>query len=186
MRSIPTRDSRVVLLGALLACSAAAHPKGFHKKVLVTLTHARVSALVVMDVDSGDRCLLLREAVDSNRDGKLEGEELGKLKERLVKMATSTLALGLSGAPLKLQVKDTKLNLREDPRANDSPLSVAVLLELDHKDAISPGMKLEFTDTAPDQSTVVLQVFQEGMAEAPFEAEVKSGVKTLVPVSMGR
>ncbi|MFT3706998.1 MAG: hypothetical protein QM817_04945 [Archangium sp.] len=168
----------------LVATAAAAHPKGFHKKAIITLTHTRVSALVVMDVDSGDRCLLLREAVDSNRNGKIEGEEVAKLKERLVKMATSTLVLGLSGAPLKLTIKDTKLNLREDPRANDSPLSVAVLLELDHKDAVSSGMKLEFTDTSPDQSTVVLQVFQEGMAGAPFEAEVKSGVKTLVPIEL--
>src|SRR5262245_5020607 len=123
MASILIRNSSwVVLLFSLAASVASAHPKGFHKKVLVTLTHTRVSALVVMDVDSGDRCLLLREAVDSNRDGKIEGEEVTKLKERLVKMAISPLVLGLSGAPLKLQTKDTKLNLREDPRANDSPL----------------------------------------------------------------
>jgi hypothetical protein len=95
-------------------------------------------------------------------------------------MAVSPLVLGLSGAPLKLNQKDSKLSLRDDPRANDSPLSVAVLLELDHQNALGERPQLEFTDTSPDQSTIVLQVFQEGMAGAPFEAEVKSGVKTRV------
>ena len=41
-------------------------------------------------------------------------------------------------------------------------------------------MHFEVEDVAPDQSTILLQVFQEGAKEPPFEAEVKSGVKTRV------
>lgn len=184
MRSTAIRNSALFLL--LAASAAGAHPKGFHKKVIITVTQTRVSALIVMDVDSGDRCLLLREAVDSDRNGVLAGDEVTKLRERLTKLATSPLKLGLSGAPLPLQLKDSKLSLRDDQRANDSPLSIAVLMELDHPHAIGEAMQLEFTDTSPDQSTVVLQVFQEGMVAAPFEAEVKSGVKTRVPLTLPR
>lgn len=178
MRTTLIRNSALVL--ALVASSAWSHPKGFHKKLTITVSPTRISALIVMDVDSGDRCLLLREAVDSNRDGQLAGEELTKLKERLVKMAVNPIVLGLSGAPIPLQVKESKLSLREDRRANDSPLSVAVLVEIDHPHAISPGMQLEVTDTAPDTSSIVLQVFQEGSDEPPFQEEVASGVKTKV------
>jgi hypothetical protein len=177
MRSTAILSSALVVL---TAGAAHAHPKGFHKKVTVTVTATRISALVVMDVDSGERCLLLREAVDANRDGLIAGDEVGKLKERLVKLATSSLQLGLSGAPLPLQVKDGKVSLRDDKRANDSPLSVAVLLELDHPHAVRPGMHLEFTDVSPDTSSIVLQVYEEGSQAKPFEGEVESGVKTKV------
>lgn len=181
MRSTATRNSAlvVVLFGAALA---SAHPRGFHKKVTVTVTGTRVSALVVMDVDSGDRCLLLREPADSNRDGVLAGDEVAKLKERLTKMVTSPLKFGLSGAPLPLQVKDTKLSLRDDKRANDSPLSVAVLMELEHPHAIKEGMQLEVTDVSPDASTIALQVLQD--AGAPFEQQVESGVQVKVRLEL--
>ena len=164
----------------LVATSAHAHPTGFHKKLTVTLTKKTISALVVMDVDSGDRCLLLREPVDSNRDGLITGEEVTKLKARLVKLATSPLKFSISGAPIPLTIKDTRLSLRDDKRANDSPLSVAVLIEIEHASEVSPGMHFEVEDIAPDQSTIVLQVFQEGSKEKPFEAEMPSGVKTKV------
>ena len=184
MGSTATRN-RAGVRGALavallVACTASAHPSGFHKKLTVTLTKKSVSALVVMDVDSGDRCLLLREAVDSNRDGLLTGEEVTKLKERLVKMATSPLKFSISGAPIPLTIKDAKVSLRDDKRANDAPLSVAVLIEIEHAHEVSVGMDFEVEDIAPDQSTIVLQVFQEGSKEKPFEAEVKSGVKTKI------
>lgn len=182
MRSTAIPNSALLLALVVGAGSAAwAHPKGFHKKLTVTLTSTRLSVLIVMDVDSGERCLLLREAVDSNRDGFVTGDEVTKLRERLVKLALKPLALGLSGAPLAPVVKDTKLSLREDRRANDAPLSVAVLLELEHGKAFAEGMHLEVTDTSPDLSTIVLQVFQAG-GQAPFEQEVPSGVKTKVPI----
>lgn len=177
MRSTAIRNSAllVVLLGGALA---SAHPKGFHKKVTITITATRVSALVVMDVDSGERCLLLREPADANRDGALAGDEVTKLKERLVKMATGQLQFGLSGAPLPLQLKESKLSLRDDRRANDSPLSVAVLLELDHPRGIKSGMHLEVTDVSPDTSSIALQVFQDTLS--PFQTELASGVKVKV------
>lgn len=172
--------SRAGLLGVLLALPALAHPQGFHKKLTFTLTKTKVSALIVMDIDSGERCLLLREPMDGNRDGVLTGEEVTRLKERLVKLATRPLKLSISSAPLPLVIKDAKLSLRDDKRAGDGALSVAVLVEIDHPHPPSAGMDFEVEDLSPDQSTIVLQVFQE--ASAPFQAEVQSGVKTKVRI----
>lgn len=179
MGSTAIRNSALLLLGLLAATPALGHPSGFHKKLTVTLTKMKVSALIVMDVDSGDRCLLLREAVDSDRDGLITGAEVTRLKEQLVKLATRPLKLSISTAPLVLTVKETKISLRDDRRANDAALSVAVLVEIEHAQPVSSGMDFEVEDTSPDQSTIVLQVFQQGGKE-PFQAEVKSGVKTKV------
>lgn len=178
MRSTATRSSALALL--LVAVGAWAHPQGFHKKLTFTVTREKVSALVVMDVDSGERCLLLREAVDANRDGRLEGDEVAKLKERLVKLASSRLEVTLSGAPLALTLEDTKLSLREDRRANDAGLSVALLYSARFTTAPGEGMELVVTDVAPDQSHVAVQVFQAGAKEAPFQQEVPSGAPAKV------
>lgn len=160
---------------------AVAHPTGFHKKITVTVTDTKLSALLVMDVDSGQRCVLLREAADSNRDGVISGEEVKELKARLVKLVTKPLLVSISSSPVVLTVVDTKLSLRDDRRANDSPLSVAVLAEFTYaKHALGEGMELEIEDIAPDQSTIAVQVFQAGAKEPPFEQEVKSGVKTKI------
>ena len=177
MRTTPIRNS--ALLVALTAGLAWSHPSGFHKRLTVTVTPERLSVLVVMDVDSGERCLLLREAVDADRDGTLSKDEVARLKDRLVKLAIAPLKLGVSGAPIALDVKDTKVSLRDDRRANDAPLSVAVLLEVETHGKLRPGMELELTDTAPDTSGIALQVFQEGQPQ-PFEREVPSGVTTRV------
>jgi hypothetical protein len=170
------------LSSAALLCALASwgHPQGFHKKLTFTLTKTKVSGLIVMDVDAGERCLLLREPADSNRDGVITGEEVTKLKERLVKLATRPLKLGISGAPLPLVIKDTKISLREDKRANDSALSVAILVEIDHPHAVSEGMQFEVEDASPDQSSVVLEVFQEGSRE---QLELQSGVKSKVRIN---
>ncbi len=164
---------------ALVAVVAHAHPTGFHKKLTFTLEERTLTALIILDVDAGERCLLLREAVDENRDGLLRGAEVEKLRERLLKMATSPLKLGLSGAPLAFTVRDVKLSLRNEVRANDAPLSLAVLIDVPLSSAPRTGMTLEVTDTSPDQSPVVVQVFQRA---ATFEKEVSSGVTTLVRV----
>lgn len=169
----------LLALTVVLAATAFAHPSGFHKKLTFTLTKTTVTGLVVMDVDSGERCRLLREASDEDRNGLLEGDEVAALKKRLVAMATRNLKLGLSGAPLPVEVKETKLSLREDKRANDSPLSVAVLIELKHPHEVSEGMQFEVEDTAPDLSTIVVQVVQES-AEPPLQVELESGKKTKV------
>ena len=81
----PERVIEGLLLAVLLVgLTALGHPMGFHKKLTFTLTKSKVSALIVLDVDSGERCLLLREAMDSNRDGVLSGDEVAQLKDRLV------------------------------------------------------------------------------------------------------
>ena len=117
-RSARAKSRAFLALAVLFATTAYGHPQGFHKKLTFTLTKTKVSALIVMDVDAGERCLLLREAVDSNRDGQLAGEEIAQLKDRLVKMATRPLKLSISGAPLPVVGKESKVSLREDRRAN--------------------------------------------------------------------
>ncbi|MEW5743223.1 MAG: hypothetical protein AB1938_30215 [Myxococcota bacterium] len=180
---------RGATLGLLLAASLAhAHPQGFHKKLTFTLTKTTVTGLVVMDVDSGERCTVLRQAADADGDGVVKGAEVTALKERLTSMATRTLKLGVSGAAIAVTVKESKLSLREDPRVGEAGLSVAVLIELTHPHEVSEGMSFEVTDTSPDLSPVVVQVFQAAQKgtppEAPFQSELEAG-KT-VKVRLGR
>lgn len=161
---------------------AHAHPKGFHKRVTLTVSAQLLTALVVMDVDSGRQCLMLREAADSNRDGAVRGEEVTALKGRLAKLATQHLRVSLSGAEVSLNPKEAKLSLRDDLRTGDGPLSVAVLLEAPlHR--IHEGTTVELTDKAPDGSAVAVQIFQD-TEEKPFEHELASGRS--VQVRIGR
>ncbi|MFO0598626.1 MAG: hypothetical protein U0228_25185 [Myxococcaceae bacterium] len=170
----------LVLFIVLFAGVALGHPKGFHKKLIITVTGTRISVLATMDVDSGPLVLPLRQPFDADRNGVIEKDELTKLKDKLVKLMTGPLKLALSGAPLPVQLRDSKVSLREDPRANDGPLSVVALLELEHPHAISDGMQLEITDTSPDNSPVAVQVFIENQEGKPTELELQPGVKTKV------
>ena len=167
---------------ALWACAAWAHPQGFHKKLVITVARSELQALLVMDVDSGERCSLIRAGADSNHDGLLSPDETGALKQRLVAMATRSLKLAISGAPLSLEVKDSKVNLRQDTRVNEAGLSVAMVYELRFSSPLTPGLRLEVEDASPDLSTVILEVFQVPATDAglgkPFAAEVESGRKT--------
>jgi hypothetical protein len=178
----------VTLAAAFLAATSLAHPQGFHKKLTFTLTKTAITALVVMDVDSGARCAVLRQAADGDSDGLLAGAEVTALKERLAEMALRTLALGVSGAPVAVTVKESKLSLRGDPRVSESGLSLALLVEVRHPHAVSEGMAFEVTDTSPDLSPVMVQVFQaaaKGAApEAPVQIELEAG-KT-ASVRLGR
>lgn len=182
----PGRGAALALL--LLPALALAHPQGFHKKLTFTLKKSTVTGLVVLDVDSGQRCAVLRQAADADGDGLVQGPEVTALKERLVGMALRTLKLGVSGAPIAVTGKDSKLSLRDDVRVGEAGLSVAVLVELTHPHAVSEGMTFEVTDTSPDLSPVVVQVFQaaaKGAApEPPFQVELESG-KT-AKVRLGR
>ena len=175
---------RGVWLRVLLPCAALAHPQGFHKKLVFTLTRLTTQGLVMMDIDGGERCELIRSGADSNHDGVLSTGEITALKQRLVAMATKSLKVSFSGAPLLLEVTESKLNLHEDPRVNPSAISVAVLFDLSHSQAANPGMAFEVEDTAPDLSPVNLQVFQAPATDAgltaPFEADVESGHKTSI------
>ena len=182
MRSIQIWNSALAV--GLLATAAWGHPKGFHKKITVTLAPERISALVVMDLDSGKAALNLREPADGDRNGLLEGDEVKTLEERMGKLATALLKVSLSGAPLVFAVKGTRLSLRDDRRASDGPLSVAVLLELEHRpDQVFEGMKLEVSDTSPDASHLVLEVFEpagvDGGARV-HQFDLKSGKKAVV------
>lgn len=152
------------LLGvALLASLAWAHTSGFHKRLLFTVGDAGIDALVVMDVDGGERVRLIRAGADTDHDGALSADEALALKGRLVSMATRALTVHLSRAPVSMLLRDSKLDLRGDLRAeSDTAVSVAVLMR--PRDVIRAwsGLELQVSDAAPDGSPIVVEVFQTG------------------------
>lgn len=151
---------------SLVLALVLAHPQGFHKRVSLELYSTSITGLIVMDLDSGERCELLRAGSDTNHDGTLDDAEARALKKKLTTMATRALKLWISGYPIAIQVKEAKVSLKEDPRVNKTGVSVAVLLEMRHPYAVSPGMSLWFEDTAPDLSHVEVEVFQHPAADA--------------------
>ncbi len=169
---------------ALLLALVVAHPQGFHTRVSLELWSTSITGLVVMDVDGGDRCELLRAGADTNRDGELDGAETAGLKKKLVTLATRALKLWISGYPVPVVVKDAKITLKEDPRVSKSGVSVAVLLEIQHPYAVTPGMSLWLEDTAPDYSTVEVEVFQhvpeDAGAPEPTRQSLASGARLKV------
>ncbi|MBE2252880.1 MAG: hypothetical protein IAE78_25330 [Myxococcus sp.] len=175
----------LVLLGA---ATARAHPEGFHARYVFTLTKTTVTGLLVLDVDSGARCELLRAGADKNHDGELSKDEKAALLQKLTSFITRPLKLGLSGFPLPLTVKESKLNLRDDPRVSSAGLSVALLLEVHHPHEVSPGMHFEVEAVTPDQSPVRLEVLQavaEGEPPEPdFRGEVDAGKKVRVRLGL--
>ena len=139
----------------------------------VTFASLTITGLVVMDVDGGERCELLRAGADTNKDGELDGPETAALKKKLVTLATRALKLSLSGYPVPIVVKDAKVTRKEDPRVSKSGVSVAVLLEIQHPYAVTPGMTLTLEDTAPDFSTVEVEVYQHAAPDAGQEPAVQ-------------
>ncbi len=178
------KEGLAALLVALAPLSAWAHPQGFHKKLAFTLTKYGVQGLVVMDIDGGERCSLIRSGADANHDGVLSAHESGLLKKRLVALATSKVKLAFSGAPIALEVKESKINLHEDPRVGEGGLSVAILVDLVHPHDVREGMNFEVEDTAPDLSPVNLEVFQVPATDAgalpPYVGELASGEKVQI------
>lgn len=168
----------LALLVAAGAGGAWAHPQGFHARVTFTVAQGLVRAVAVMDVDSGERCRLLRAGFDENKDGLVQGAEVTALKERVAAMLLGPLAVSLSGFPLVLEAREKKLSLHEDPRVGDSGLSVAVLLEAKAPKDIGPGTSFEVTPVAPDGSTVRVEVFQAGAKGAPPEAPASADVES--------
>jgi hypothetical protein len=158
---------------ALLLALLVAHPQGFHKRVTLEMWSTSITGLVVMDIDGGERCELLRAGADTNRDGMLDPAETGTLKKKLVTLSTRALKLWISGYPVAVRVKDAKVTLKEDPRVGSTGVSVAVLLEMEHPYAVTPGMSLWLEDTSPDFSEVEIEVFQHSAGDAGGEAPVK-------------
>lgn len=168
----------------LLLTLVVAHPQGFHKRVSLELWATSITGLVVMDIDGGERCELLRAGADANHDGELDGPETAVLKKKLVTLATRALKLWISGYPVPVVVKDAKVTLKEDPRVSKTGVSVAVLLETEHPYAVTPGMSLWLEDTSPDFSEVEVEVFQhsaeDGGGPEPVKQAVASGARLKV------
>jgi hypothetical protein len=174
MRSIQILNRGLGIFLALFASAAFGHASGFHKKIALQITKTTITGLLVMDVDSREACVGLRAAADEDRNGVIEKEEVTKLKNRLIKMATRNLKLDFSGAKVAVEIKESKLSLRDDFRPNDSGLSLAIYLEMRHPYQLSEGTKFQFTDISPDTSPIALKV-EQASSEAAVETEVESG-----------
>ena len=143
----------VALLG-LLCGPGLAHPRGAHKKVILTVEQARVGVLLVLDLDGGERAQLLRAGADLDGDHVIRGPEVQGLRRRLVQVARSSFVLKLAGAVMALPEGEARLSLRQDPSVSETGLSVAVLSDLPLPAGIRAGMELVVSDRAPDGSPV--------------------------------
>ncbi|GEM_PF-3569334 len=171
---------------ALVAALVLAHPQGFHKRVTLELWSTRITGLVVMDIDSGERCELLRAGADANHDGVLDKAETLALKKKVTTLATLALKLWISGYPVPLAIEDAKLTLKGDSRVGPTGVSIALLLQMPHPYAVTPGMSLWLEDTAPDSSHVEVEVFQHGLpdAGAPLQLQQSIGPAERVTVRL--
>jgi hypothetical protein len=165
----------------LVARSVEAHPQGFHLRTVITLTATKTQVLLTMDVDSGTRCLLIREAADEDRDGVLRGDEVKRIEKKLVSLLTKNLKLDLGGAPLPTDVKESKVSLRGDLRANDTGFSVVVLIEVSHPHPVPVGSLFHFENVSPDLSAISVELFQPH--GEPLRQELESGKPLTVPFS---
>lgn len=156
-----------------------AHPEGFHKKIVFTLHKFDVQALLVMDIDGGERCSLIRAGADADHDGVLSATEAAALKNRLVAIAMQSLKVRFSGAPFALEVRESKINLHQDSGVSESGLSVAIFIDQHHREPATEGLRFEVEDQSPDRSPVNLEVFQVPAAEAgtlaPYTTELEAG-----------
>ncbi len=139
---------------------ASAHAQGYHQHVRVVVHPQKLEVLVVLDVDAGKRAQLLRAGADVNADGKLEGEELERLRARLVGLATGRLKVSLAGFKPQLRPAENKMNVRDSFTTGTEGLSVAVLLEAPLPDAPRAGMELKVEASSPDRSHVRVEAEQ--------------------------
>lgn len=174
-RSTPIRSSALAVL--LLGLSVQGHTAGFHKRLMLQVSRTALDGVLTMDVDSGERCAALRAGADLDHDGTLDAAERQKLKDRLTTMATRALVLDISGAKVAVVVKSAKLNLRDDFTAGTGGVSLALLLEMVHPYAVTPGMSLTVEDTAPDFSHVEIEVQQVPGADAGLTPASKGSLE---------
>lgn len=168
----------VFVAAAFVSSVAFAHPEGFHERLTFTVTRTTLTGLLVLDVDSGERCELLRAGADANHDGVLSASERSTLEKKLTSFILKPLKLSISSFPIPLTATETKLSLRGDQTVSRAGVSLALLLDVKHPYAVSPGMHLEVTASSPDLSTVRIEVLQataKGADEPVFVQEVDSG-----------
>ena len=167
------RGFRAVILLAfgLTALVAAGHPKGFHKRVVLTVEGSRIGGVVVMDVDDSERAELLRATADADHDGVLSAKETKFLRDKLVSLATQKLKVSISAHPITLPVKDVRLSLRQEKRVGEAGMSVAVMLESELPGKLVSNMVLSVSDSAPDGSPVQVDLSQVDGGVARGELE---------------
>lgn len=179
-----------VAVAALISDSAHAHPVGYHKRLLLTVSRQRVDAVLVMDIDGSDNAQLFRAQADADQDGRLSKAETGALKKKLSQLALHDLKLSVSTYPLSLRELDSKVSLREDFGVTKTGLSVALMLEAKTPLPMTDGLSLEIQDSAPDKSPVTIEVsgqMADGGAQDLGRTELPAGGKWRVRLgSLGR
>ena len=150
-----------LLIVLLVSTTALAHPKGFHKIDQAVIHPRKVEVLVRMDLDSGAKAQFLRRNADTDHDGRIDAAEAQALKAQLIDLVRRPLYVTLSGYVLQLEPKDAKLGLREDRRANETGVSIAVLFESTLPQPVFSGMELVIEDQSPDASHVRVEAEQD-------------------------
>ncbi len=171
------------VLAALMSLLLA-HPQGFHKKIVFTLHKFDLQGLMVMDIDGGERCSLIRAGADIDHDGVLSVAETAALQKRLVAMAMKQLTVRFSGAPFAIEARESKINLHQDSSVSQSGLSVAIFIDQHHREPATEGLGFEVADQSPDRSPVNLEVFQVPAIDAGcvpvFTTELEAGRMAVV------
>ena len=172
-----------LILSAMPAVSTA-HPAGFHERLALSVSRQAVDGLLVMDIDAGVTAKNIRAGADFDHDGVISPAERKALEKKLVGLATQGLKLGISGYPLTPKVTGVKMSMRDDPGANETGLSLALMLEAVVKTPIGEGMKLEVQAESPDKSHVIVEVSAVSGKDAGVEAlerkELGAGEKMTV------
>ncbi|MBI3183136.1 MAG: hypothetical protein HYZ28_13440 [Myxococcales bacterium] len=171
-------SSRVAAIILFAPLASLGHPRGFHKRTVVSVSARQVDVLVTMDVDEGKRSGLLRAGADADRDGSLSDAEAAELRRKLSELAVRPLKVEISGYAVRLEEREAKLSLRGERRATEEGMSVAVLATAKLPSEVTPGMSLGVEDASPDRSHVEVQVYQAAGQDAGASAPVR---KVLLP-----
>jgi hypothetical protein len=150
---------------SLLSLSAAAHPKGVHERLAMTVRARDVEILMTLDADSGGPGQLLRLGADVDQNGHIGKAEQDALKRNLARRMRDALTVQISGYPLQWRERGVKMDLRNSTRVDSEGLSVAVLLNATLPEAPSEGMELVMEHRGTGASHVLADVFVDDKSD---------------------
>ncbi len=164
MASRPVELKRILPVMAAFAASADAHQFGYHTTVDLVVRRDGMTALVTLDVPRGRESLAQRMQADRNGDHELDADERQALKANLIRLAVRQLEIRVGGTPTSGQVKEGKVSVMQSTAVDDTPVSVAVILEFPAGEG-----DVEVRDEAPDAQPVPARISFEPSSAAPIE-----------------
>jgi hypothetical protein len=147
-----------------VSAGAAAHQFGYHTTVDLVVRRSGMTALVTMDVPRGKESLLQRMEADRNGDHQLDADERQALKANLIRLAIRRLEIRRAGRVVIPEVKEGKVYVSESTAVDESPVSVAAILEYPESEG-----DVEVRDEAPDALPVPARISFEPSSQPPIE-----------------